>query len=300
MAFWGGQIIDNPNRIGHYRDDIDGKGAWLNGYPTEQLTTDGFIAQLGIVFPYSQRFSRAFEFRGGLDANGNRLRPMQYEPFRMAVCTGVDIRPFMGVPAISGSADSVVPVTYQYAVMIATFETVGWEGAHLNNSPQYLNVDEEFDGSAEFLTLPARDLYWDQQATDSLKEAEAPAAIDRKGVWTVTIRNAAPGLIPSAIWDFVGKTNAVGMRSERHNRVFEPETLQWMMPVKTEAPAADGVRAYHISIPLSHDPKGWNKLYRPGTDFAAGKSPVYDPGGVQKRWFPPVDFRSVLDMFPAV
>ena len=118
-------------------------------------------------------------------------------------------------------------------------------------------------------------------------------------VWSITLRNVLPSLVPSGVSDFVGKTNSTAIKSVRWNRVFPPETLQWMEPQRQEAPAAELVVGQHLTIPLAYDPGGWNNLYRPGTDFALGKVPYYDKTGTVQKKMPPVDFRSVLEMFPA-
>jgi hypothetical protein len=292
--FWGnGQIVTNPKSVGDY---VDAPYGILS--IQEEWTQDAFRANVRLLCPYAERTVVAFEFRGGVLANGNRMRPMQYNAFPLAVCTGVRIEALPPeVPQSTGAPTSPNPVTWDTAVIEATFETVPWEGALFNANPSRINIEEYLDGAAEFLTLPAEGLFWDQAATEPLAQADAPGGIDRKGTWTITIKNALMAEVPPEVNSNVGKVNSDTITSIKYGRSFAPGTLQWMQPVIQEVPGADGVEAVNVIIPLAIDYREWNKLYKPGSDFSLGKHPIYDSTGTIKEFSPRVAFGATLDMF---
>lgn len=294
MGFYGANILNNQWKLGQFEV--------MSGYPLESWTRDGFQAVAKIKVAYNQRFLIAHYLKGGLNQNGDRERPMQYTPFPLAVCTSVDIGPMDGcvIEKVEGGELTTNPFDYaDGAVLTATFETVPWEGAQFDGAGTQaasLNVHETLDGSAEFVTMPPALTYWDEEHTEALAEADSGGKIERMGTWNLTFENAQLALVPNTLHNNVGMTNSDRVLSRRYGTQFEVETLLWTMPRLAECAAADGVPGVNIDLPILWKPEGWNKLWKPGTDFAS-KYPVYDETGAVKRYYPPVSFLSTLTMF---
>lgn len=144
-----------------------------------------------------------------------------------------------------------------------------------------LFITEEWNPSAEFLTVPSGKLYWvgPPPAGEELKLDEMPGKILRKGGWIIT--HHLCGVIPEGLDDWAGKVNETDHSSPKYGLSFDAETLQAASPVRERIMTATGRAGWNITLPLAHQPHGWNKFYRAGSAVAED---IYDEFGVYRLY----------------
>jgi len=287
MAIWAG-ITNNEHDLTEY-DVLDVQESWGKM---------GFKASVIIRVPFSGRFAKAYEMKGGLSASGYRIRPMQYGPFPLAVCTDVNIvipEPLrIRAAATPTAADPWEIVDTDICHLQVTFETIPWEGSGIAQA--YANVSERIEGTAEFITVPNGNLFWDSTHTQRLNTSQRPGQIIRMKNWILTFRQ-----IPTApnvnVFDNMGKCNSEPLTSEKYGITFAAETLLWGEPNLSENAPTEGVSSFDLDIPLTHKPHGWNKFFGKPNIALVTASNVYsdESGATPAVLHPPVAFSNVLD-----
>jgi len=301
MGFWAGTTVDNNYVLSDFCSPAVGAPCGIvDGSPQEEWDANGFRATVELIVPWATRYATAFQFKGGLSGTA-RVRPMRYTPFPLAVCTSVRMAPGFTIGGISYAGVVVDPVQYLTAGcrMTVTFETVDWEGGHRLLTDKTLNVSESLDGSADFITLPLKEVYWDMAAKNPLKAIEAPARCERLTIWTLNLLNV--DTLPVNLFDNAGLVNSDVLTSAKYGRTFAAETLLWLAPTVRDAASAENTRGFNVTLPLSHNAEGWNKFWKPGTapgTAGVAKQPVYNIDGAVWKPYKTVAFKATLTMLP--
>jgi len=129
-------------------------------------------------------------------------------------------------------------------------------------TPDATFVDESFNPRAEFLTIPAKDLYWDAGKAEALTDADAPQKLIKMGDWTFVDNWSAT--FPAFILPLMGKINAADVIAPRLGITFDDTTLLFQPPRATAVLNTEGVQGWKLEYNLAYKESGWNVFWHNG------------------------------------
>ncbi len=270
----------------------------LDGSPEERFTRNGFEATRRLKCAYADRITLAQQLRGNT-AQTQALVVLtvgdRFADFPLAIVEDVSIKPFEGLSTGSPVGSKAV---YQNAELTVTYRVPdGEESPSPDQNPADILVTENIEASAEFITIPKLDLFFDNQATQELEidGARIIATLD----WIYQLHQVPE--IPPGTFDLIGSVNKDVMHSNKFNRNFEIETLLFNPPTTDPVVTSNGSKAWNITYRFTYKPFGWNKKVKPGefaVDAAGNKLPkfvdIFDKDGNIYKFYEPKNLKDIV------
>jgi len=221
---------------------------------------------------WGDREQLAKELRGGVTLYGDRIiyrKPAAYP--NDAKIFPYEIRKSPFGAKIQGSAEVAV---YSYALLEVMYKQPDYGIDEAN--PNEVLISESLEASAEYLTLPNRQLYWDQEAEDPINSSEAPGLLIHTVDWVYTIH-----YMPYIFQDYLsyaGAVNQYDLYSYTLGLTFPAETLLYNPPTMNRQITTDGVSCWELTCRFTYRYQGWNNLPR-GDGNVISFYPIYDEVG---------------------
>ena len=183
-------------------------------------------------------------------------------------------------------------VTFTYTIPPETYEAFGG----------LITITETVNSASEYLTFPAKSLFWDAGQTEPLDPMDAPAKISHLTEWTYEARHVRN--VPSGIFTFPGHINSIAVPSDTLRFIFPAGTL--LCGVATVVRQTSfGRTDYDVTVKMLYKnngdlttPLGWNYFPNPsktGGPIEFGR--IYDDGGTAKEFYPAADLRPIVPSF---
>lgn len=259
------------------------QGGEVSQSPDSQESQDnGFSATHNFFITWGDRWDFLAMVLGGPRGAKTFQMPWSYSGFPNAVASSCSFRPF-GEPKVS-EVEGDMYAQYSNAIATVKFATQEWvppqdyvngsDGTGLPLPTEKISLGEPlvvegYEPSAEFLTVPGANLFWDAGLTQVLTEAEAPAFILRTGTWTYCMKHLPQ--IPPSIIELQGTVNSTAFRSETFGKTFPAETLLFGNPTIKRTFYAGLFVTWEVTYSLTvkdvivdGDHLGWNKFLKNG------------------------------------
>ena len=281
--------ITQPNAVSVPFEELDGS-------PREQVTDQGFQATRELLCTWANRLALAEELKGGVfvveDGSGNqsivRRLPHTYPEKPEAVARSVEIVPFDSVKGEGGSAAADARASYDFAQLTVTY-AVPEQGEREDEDNEEVLVSESLTQTSEFLTLPERDLYWDNAQSEPVEKENRPGMLTHTVTW-IYIRHKMLKL-PSGVLSLVGTVNSAAVTSTSLGLTFSAGTLLYGSPNLSRDITTDGKKAWRVEFHFQYKPTGWNKFYKQGS---SAPQSIYDGGGGTVKVYPSDNFTALL------
>jgi len=252
--------------------------------PREDIRAASMEATRYLQCDWADRLVLARDLLGYTQRSGEMVihhRPHVY-PHHSALSAEVAAVSPAGAPAPAGGAMAWAKARLRVTYRPPAFGSAG-------DDPARALVSESIEPAAEFLTVPAEDLYWDAAQEEPLGDDYELPKLVRMAEWVYT-RHRMP-YIPAGTWSLIGRVNASAVTSARLNASFAAETLLYQPPQLYRRTTSDGTDGWDITYRFTYRPDGWNKFYRPGeTD----PQPIYDAAGTVFKPYAAADFSAVV------
>jgi hypothetical protein len=236
--------------------------------PSETVTDKGMEANIVWKVPFASRWQFIRELKGGVTVAGGdntiftQPHPYPYNP--LMYCSTARITPYNADQTPDTNVGGLAVCQYAFALVTAHYIT--YPGGSGPNKDTQVLFNETYNPSAEFITLPAEGLYWND-ANDvtptPIAPSSAPAYLLRKSEYVYT-RNKAPLVIPAIVFDYQNCVNTNAITSRTFGRTFAAETLLYEGPSLSEDRMADGTSALRVSMKFAWQSVLWNTYPRPG------------------------------------
>lgn len=255
----------------------------LDGSPQEAYDSNGFHATRTIMCNWAERHTLAQQLKGSQQTYGSNIMstmPAKYPHYPRARVKEVEIRGD-GQPEIEGATKlyEKAVLTVQYGIYELEEETL---------------VEESIEPSAEFLTLPNKNLYWGYGENKvALAEAEAPGFLISMADWVYTLKYQKDP--PEWLSYIEGKTNDAPVKSKSLNRTFPTETLLGGRPNLSRTITTFGEKAWTVTVRFTYRNIEWNRF--PRTDMATAYGIPFEPitnGYNIVKFFPPIDYGQII------
>jgi len=243
---------------------------------SEAGTTDSFSASIVFTTAWADRVAFATRIMGY--ARGTTLYvPHRYPNCLAAIAVSIDMKG-MGAPTKVGYM-----VTYERARITVNYKTMPFETRiGTVNEPFIL---ETLEGNAEFLTIPADNLYWEYTTQPDgsfvlsvpLADTEAPGKLQKSYTWVYTMVMLPE--VPPNITALIGCVNSKAVMSKRFGRIFPAGTLLWGVPAIRAVSTVFGDPAFEAALNLSYSSRGWNNFLRKGGKVA---QPIWSYNDVER------------------
>ena len=218
MAGYMGVRIKEP--IINIDNDEDDKS------PTWEMTAEGMTARRSVRVAWSDAFDFCTQICGAVihtGSNNYNFQQGQRFPYNKSYqnlrAVKARIRRFGGSSAAETHADGGHSklINHSDADVEIDYVPQAWRIEGL--------VEETFDPSIEFLTVPNRKLYWDAGQTLELKTDEAPGVIISQATWIYTLKGwpHLPAIVAGGALE--GRINQYDVDSLRYSMTFPARTL---------------------------------------------------------------------------
>ena len=193
----------------------------IDGSPTESMSRD-FWQGTGAVRTFRcasrDRIKLANEFLGYRVGNIQHLAHSYTDLSFLVVATSITTKPVGKISAQADNRFANYPKTdlvVTYSIPPETFEAYGG----------LVTITESIQEVSEFVTVPAKNLYWyvDGVTNELIDEFDAPSKINKLLEWTYEIRHAES--VPNNLWLFHGKVNSERVYSHSLGTWWPAETL---------------------------------------------------------------------------
>lgn len=281
MAFTAKRI---KNRI-----TVDYEELTSENSPDEGASKDGPRATRMLKCTWANRWQLTRELVGTWEyqARSDTLiirEPHPYPANAEAKCVDVSIKGF-GKPVDTGVKGVAA---YQHAILICEYE--------IPEEEDY--ASESLEPAAEFLTLPNRELFWDNAQAEPLSEDESPGVLYCTLNW-VYVRHKMP-YVPMAVLNLIGFTNNAAITSPTLRLTFAQDTLLFEPPsLSREISTVQGqyqmTKAWRMEMRFAYRPTGWNRFPKRGEGLTF--QPLFDSSGSPKLVYPQGDFSDLFWSF---
>ncbi len=292
--------MDKPGTVRFIRNVVTTYFGELAGSPEEMIASawGGVGATRKLHCLSRDRISLVRELLGYAESVGGNVLihyPAPYGPDIPAlVATSVVVKPFGRVSAVAADA--------RYANYPGVIIDVNYEVANRIASDRYgfVTLSEEILDTTEFLTMTTQGLYWGTGGgRESIAPFDAPGKLSHGKEWLYTIRGAY--VIPSTIFDHIGKVNTSAITSSDMGQTFAPGTLLYAAPSVAAEVTLDRT-IYRITLRFLHkdngsegSPMGWNYFPRPSkTGADVDFERIYDGADHAKIFYIASDFTDVF------
>ena len=269
----------------------------LDGSPDERFTKNGFEVTSRLRCAWADRLTLAKQLRGNVQQSQNlvvRFIGRRWPDFPAAIVEDVSIKPFEGLSPLSPVGNKT---EYQFAELTVNYRVPdGEESPSPDETVADTLVTENLRASAEFITIPKLDLFFDDTATKELEIDGAKIIVTLDWVYKL---HQLPE-IPEGTFELIGSVNKNTMHSNKFNRNFEPETLLFNPPETDPVVTTNGDKAWNITYNFTYKPFGWNKKVKPGefVEVAGEKQPkfvdIFTKDGVIYKFYEPKKFEKII------
>lgn len=265
--------------------------------PQESWQDDGLHATRTLKCAWADRHTLAAELVGGPAIIGGNLVLYLPQPYPHATGFNCYVKSIGSVRGFGQPDQSAAYIQgagtylkYTYAILQVEYAPLSYD---VENSDEIF-ITENVEGSAEFITLPYKNLYWDPPDTTSdpgtkVQDIEAPGAVFRMMSWQYTLHKVA--VIPDTIFSLMGLVNDASAKSPTYNQTFAAETLLWGMPSMRREISVTGVKMWEVTLNMTYKSTGWNKFSRAGVATPAN---IYTSDGSTFRPYTTGDFSGIL------
>lgn len=242
------------------------------GEPEKIWTPDTRRGKRTLKCAWGSKETLEAELRGGVTLYGNQMtytKPAPYPGDANIFPSEIRSRPFGA--KIVGTAEIAV---YEFALLDIMYERPPYGVNEAN--PNEVLISESLEASAEYITLPNRQLYWDTAGEDPLNSSEAPGLLIHTVDWVYTI-HYMPYIFEEYL-SYVGAVNLSALYSTTLGITFPAQTLLYNPPTMNRQITTDGVSCWELTCRFTYRYNGWNNLPR-----AEGNSisfnPIYNENG---------------------
>ncbi len=209
--------------------------------------------------------------------------PHVFPTAQYCVCTSADYEPFgkcIGQRHYGGSTPTYKEADYEHAIITAGYEVPDFYITSTN-----LYIEEWFESSAEFLTLPDLELYWAADKTEPLDTTEGPGILVPTLEWHLIYHHVWE--LPTSILDAVGQVQNTEIISYVTGRTFAANTLLYNPPTFRPQVRGDGLPVWEIEYRLTHRATEWNKFYKRADETPRS---IYDGDGTRIKPYTEADW----------
>ncbi len=279
---------------------------------TEDRTTSSFSATRVLKCAWDDRRTLELELLGNVAADTDTIiftRGHRFPDFTKALVVSVNTKGFGGSRK-TATADADV-IEYEFAELTVRYEVPDGENTPSQDDQsddEAVLITESLEPSAEFLTLPGRELFFCETPDADGKcvagtKLPVPEGLGISKIkmfvdWVYTIHRNT--FIPPEFFDpaspIIGKVNDICLRSKRLSFgdkfiEFGPETLLMQAPSLDREITTEGTQAWRITVRMTWNPEGWNKFQRVAN---VAPSKLVDSGGLPQDIYELTDFRNVI------
>ncbi len=262
--------------------------------PQERFDDNGFVAVRQLKCAFSDRLLLARQLRGNVQVSANLVTVVvgqRYPHDPRAIAKDISIKPFFEMT----STDSPTPTVADYASAILNVvyripDGIEEPDPDVPNLAEIL-VTQNLEPSAEFLTIPKANLFYDAGKTRKVDEV-SPGKVQVLIDWVYRIHTSP--VIPEGTFDLIGTVNDRAMFSSKFDKSFAAETLLYNPPVLDPQVNSDGDTVYTIIYRFTHKPIGWNNVIDPEAVGTVTVIPIFGDDGEVFRIHELGDFRTVI------
>lgn len=219
--------------------------------PQETISADGFEATRVFQVAWVNRIAFVNTMLGY--ASGKTLYfPCRYPSNNLAIAMSAQVK---GAGQASG-----IPLEWQYARITMNYKVPEYETRTGQSREPF--ILETLEGAAEFITVPADGLFWDEAKTEALKDAEAPGMLRKLKTWNYTMLRLPE--IPKQVNSLIGKINTKSCYSCAYDQLFEPGTLLMGTPIIKAGMSVAGQPSWDVTLSATWNESGWNLFLRKG------------------------------------
>ncbi len=205
----------------------------------------------------------------------------------------VSIKPFAGAINDPASRGTNPKIKYEFAQLTVEYRLANTTST---DEGERESTQETLRPSAEFITLPGKQLFWDDSQTELLTDEDAPGQLIRMMEWVYSI---APSIrIADETLDLLGKVNDAAIESSEilttsGPLTFAAETLLYNGPSLGRRVVGTSEYSWRTELVFLWRQNGWNKFPHLVSNEIVWQN-IYDGSGNIVKPYVPGDLRPLL------
>ncbi len=205
----------------------------------------------------------------------------------------VGIKPLAGAIDDPSSLSTKPKIKYEHAQLTVEYQLIN---TTTTEEGERESTQETLRPSAEFITLPGKELYWDPTQTELLTDEDAPGQLVRLMEWVYSI---APSIrIPDETLDLLGKVNDAELVSSEilttsGPLTFAAETLLYNGPSLGRRVVGTSEYSWRTELVFLWRQNGWNKFPHLVNNEIIWQN-IYDGSGNIVKPYTPADLTPLL------
>ncbi len=205
----------------------------------------------------------------------------------------VSIKPWAGAIDDTTSTSTAPKIKYTFAELTVEYRLIN---TATGSRGERESTQETLRPSAEFITLPGKQLYWDATQTELLTDEDAPGQLIRMMEWVYSIRPSVR--ISDQTLELVGNVNDIAIESGEiittsGPLIFEAETLLYPGPDLGRRVVGSSNFSWRTEITMLWRKQGWNNFPR-ATSAGVVFQNIFDSTGAIFKPYVPADLSPLL------